>query len=73
MAPKPYPAYLCVHPQVQAILRLREQGIISPERLDDIREIRCDIPRFYVDLVYEPAGSKREVRASYEGRFSAPF
>lgn len=73
MAPKPYPACLCVHPQVQAILQLREQGAIAPDRVDDIMEIGCDVPRFYVDLVYEPRRNKAEVRTPYEGRFSAPF
>ncbi len=73
MAPKPYPACLCVHPQVQAMLQLREQGVITPDRLDDIREIRCDVPSFYINLVYEPARNKVEVRTPYEGRFSAPF
>ena len=73
MAPKPYPACLCVHPQVQATLELRARGEIAPERLDEIVELRCEVPRFYVPLVYEPVAKKRAVRTPYEGRFSAPY
>jgi len=73
MAPKPYPACLCVHPQVQAVLELRARGDIDPDRIDDVTEIRCDVPHFYVPLVYEPAAAKRAVRTPYEGRFSAPY
>jgi 2-methylcitrate dehydratase PrpD len=73
MAPKPYPACLCVHPQVQAILELRARGDIAPQGIDDIVEIRCDVPHFYVPLVYEPAASKHAVRTAYEGRFSAAY
>ena len=73
MAPKPYPACLCVHPQVQAILDLRARGEVSAERIDEIREIRCDVPSFYVGLVYEPAQSKVEIRTAYEARFSAAY
>ena len=73
MAPKPYPACLCVHPQVQAILDLRAREAVSPDRIDAIREIRCDIPEFYIGLVYEPAARKVEVSTPYEARFSAPY
>jgi len=73
MAPKPYPACLCVHPQVQAILELRARGDIAPDRIDDIVELRCDVPHFYVPLVHEPVASKRAVRTPYEGRFSAAY
>lgn len=73
MAPKPYPACLCVHAQVQAILDLTTRAAISPERLDEITEIRCDVPQFYVDLVYEPQARKTAVRTAYEARFSAPY
>ena len=73
MAPKPYPACLCVHPQVQAILMLRLQGHVGPQRIDDIREIACDVPELYGLLVYEPRARKDAPASAYEGRFSAPF
>jgi 2-methylcitrate dehydratase PrpD len=73
MAPKPYPACLCVHPQVQATLELRARGDIAPDRIDDIVELRCDVPYFYVPLVHEPVANKRAVRTPYEGRFSAAY
>jgi 2-methylcitrate dehydratase PrpD len=73
MAPKPYPACLCVHAPVQAMLKLRERGAIVPERCDDIAAIHCDAPQWYVNLVFEPAAAKSAPRTAYEGRFSAPW
>lgn len=73
MAPKPYPACLCVHAPVQAILKLREAGKIAPDRVDDIVNIHCDAPAWYVDLVFEPASAKFAPRTPYEARFSAPW
>ena len=55
------------------MLELRSRGEISPERIDDIVELRCAIPHFYVPLVFEPAANKRAVRTAYEGRFSAAY
>jgi 2-methylcitrate dehydratase PrpD len=71
MAPKPYPACLCVHPMVQAALDLRAKGILF--RPDAVEEIHCEVPQWYVDLVFEPAAQKAAARNAYEGRFSAPF
>lgn len=73
MAPKPYPACLCVHAPVQAILKLRESGKVGPERGGDIANIHCDAPDWYVDLVFEPAAAKASPRTPYEARFSAPW
>lgn len=73
MAPKPYPACMCIHPIVQAILDLRERGILSLDSVESIAEIRCEVPEWYVGLIFEPADTKRRPRNAYEGRFSAPF
>ncbi len=73
MAPKPYPACLCVHAPVQAILKLREAGKISPERASEIVNIHCDAPSWYVDLVFEPTATKTAPRTAYEARFSAQW
>jgi 2-methylcitrate dehydratase PrpD len=73
MAPKPYPACLCVHAAVQAILKLREAGKIAAGRADDIANIHCDGPEWYVGLVFEPATAKAAPRTPYEARFSAPW
>ncbi|MCC7194153.1 MAG: MmgE/PrpD family protein [Gemmatimonadaceae bacterium] len=73
MAPKPYPACLCVHAPVQAILRMRAAGKISAARADDIANILCDVPDWYVNLVFEPAAAKAAPRTPYEARFSAPW
>jgi 2-methylcitrate dehydratase PrpD len=73
MSPKPYPACLCVHPQVQAMLQLRERGAIAADRVDEIEEIACDVPELYARLVHEPASEKVSVRTPYAARFSAPY
>ncbi|VTU30744.1 MmgE/PrpD family protein [Variovorax sp. SRS16] len=73
MGPKPYPACLCVHAPVQAMLQLRSEGWVSPDRIEDIREIRCEGPQWYRELVFEPAASKIAPRTPYEARFSAPW
>ncbi len=73
MAPKPYPACLCVHAPVQAILDLRKAGKISPDRIDDIRNIHCNAPNWYIGLIFEPSAGKVSPRTPYEARFSAPW
>jgi 2-methylcitrate dehydratase PrpD len=73
MGSKPYPACLCVHPQVQAVLELRARGVVGPGHIDDLVEIICEVPQMYVPLVYEPRQNKVRVRSAYEGRFSAPY
>ncbi len=73
MAPKPYPACLCVHAPVQAILELRHAGKISAARAGDIASIECDVPNWYVGLIFEPSAGKVAPRTPYEARFSAPW
>jgi len=73
MAPKPYPACLCVHPVVQAALDLRRRGILTPDTVDGVARIHCEVPPWYVGLVFEPAADKAAPRTAYEGRFSAPY
>lgn len=73
MAPKPYPACLCAHAGVQAILKLRAAGKISPDRTQDIASIHSDVPNWYVGLIFEPAASKNKPRTAYEARFSGPW
>ncbi len=71
MAPKPYPACLCVHPMVQGAIDLRARGVF--DRPDMVEDIHCEVPQWYVDLVFEPASQKVAARNAYEGRFSAQF
>jgi 2-methylcitrate dehydratase PrpD len=73
MAPKPYPACLCVHPQVQAVLELCTRGALTADAAAQIADIRCDVPSFYVGLVYEPTARKALVSTAYEARFSAAY
>lgn len=73
MAPKPYPACLCAHAGVQAILKLRAVGKVSAKRAGDIVGIHCDVPNWYVALIFEPAAAKAAPRTAYEARFSGPW
>ena len=73
MAPKPYPACLCVHAPVQAILELRNAGKISAAQAGDIVNIHCDAPNWYIGLIFEPSAGKVSPRTPYEARFSAPW
>lgn len=73
IAPKPYPACLCCHPLIQAALDLHRRKFLVSERIDDIAEICCEVPQWYVNLVFEPHERKRRARNAYEARFSAPF
>jgi 2-methylcitrate dehydratase PrpD len=73
MAPKPYPACLCAHAGVQAILELRAAGKISAGRAMDIADIHSDVPNWYVGLIFEPSGPKMAPRTPYEARFSGPW
>jgi len=73
MGPKPYPACLCVHPLVQAVLDIKEQLSRQGGALDDIQNIHCYVPEWYVNLVFEPAASKAIPSTSYEARFSGPY
>jgi 2-methylcitrate dehydratase PrpD len=73
MAPKPYPACLCVHAVVQAALELRRRGVLVAGRLHEIESIHCEVPQWYVNLVFEPAAAKAAPLTAYDGRFSASF
>jgi 2-methylcitrate dehydratase PrpD len=73
MAPKPYPACLCVHAPMQGILELRAAGKISAQRAGDIANIHCDVPNWYVGLIFEPSAGKNAPRTPYEARFSGPW
>ena len=73
MAPKPYPACLCVHAVVQAALDLRRRGVLTADRMQEIETIECEVPDWYVNLVFEPAALKAAPLTVYDGRFSAAF
>ncbi|RDD61978.1 MmgE/PrpD family protein [Ferruginivarius sediminum] len=73
MAPKPYPACLCVHAGIDAMLALRRSGAFQPDNPDNIAEIICEVPQWYVNLVLEPLDKKMHPRTPYEARFSLPY
>lgn len=73
MGPKPYPACLCVHPLVQAVLDIKQKLAARGGKLDDLVNIHCHVPQWYVNLVFEPAQSKAMPANPYEARFSGPY
>ena len=73
MGPKPYPACLCVHPLVQAVLDIKQQLRAAGKTIEDINSIHCHVPDWYVNLIFEPVASKVNVNTPYEARFSAPY
>jgi 2-methylcitrate dehydratase PrpD len=73
MAPKPYPACLCCHAPVQGILELRKRGVISAAGISQIAGVTCNVPQWYVGLIFEPRGTKERPRTPYEARFSAQW
>ncbi len=73
MGPKPYPACLCVHALVQAALDIKQQLITRGGSLEDLVDIHCHVPEWYVNLVFEPVQSKMTPATSYEARFSGAY
>lgn len=73
MGAKPYPACLCVHPLVQAVLEIKQQLVSAGGSLNDILHLRCHVPAWYVNLVFEPTCSKAVPSTPYEARFSGPY
>lgn len=73
MGPKPYPACLCVHPLVQAVLDIKARLHESGATIDDLANLHCHVPEWYVNLVFEPREAKMAVATPYEARFSGPY
>jgi len=67
IAPKLYPCAYTMMPFIAAALALREQHVIDPA---DVREIRCEImPRSFATIC-EPVEEKRRPLTSWHGRIS---
>lgn len=73
MGPKPYPACLCVHPLVQAVLDIKRRLLARGGSLEELAGIHCHVPEWYVNLVFEPVASKAMPATTYEARFSGPY
>jgi 2-methylcitrate dehydratase PrpD len=66
---KPYPAAHVIHPYIDALLRVRKQGV-NPE---DIESITCPVAAFIVPIVCEPLAEKLSPTTDSHGRVSLQF
>lgn len=70
VAVKPYPGCRFTHAAVDAIIALRQEHGL---RAEDVKLVRCLLPRKGIVLVGEPIAQKRAVRSMVEAQFSMPF
>jgi len=67
---KPYPCGVVLHPFLYCVSRLKKDYEID---VNDLADIRCEVPSDIVPLVCEPIEAKIAPRTAYEGKFSLPF
>lgn len=66
---KPYACGTMIHPYIDCMIRLAEQGV----QADDIAEIECETGEGLVDRLWEPLASKHRPPSGYAAKFSMPF
>lgn len=66
---KPYACGTMIHPFIDCMIRLRQQGV-DP---DDIVAIVCETGEGLVDRLWEPLASKHLPPSGYAAKFSMPF
>jgi 2-methylcitrate dehydratase PrpD len=66
---KPYACGTMIHPYIDCMIRLAEQGV-DP---DQITDIECEAGEGLVDRLWEPLASKHRPRSGYAAKFSMPF
>ena len=66
---KPYACGTMIHPYIDCMIRLAEQGV----RADDIAEIECETGEGLVDRLWEPLAAKHRPPSGYAAKFSMPF
>lgn len=66
---KPYPCAHVLHPFLDAILALRDQGLTAA----GTKRIECRIARYMVPVVCEPAAGKRQPASDAQARTSLQF
>jgi 2-methylcitrate dehydratase PrpD len=66
---KPYACGTMIHPYIDCMIRLAEQGVAA----DDIRAIECETGEGLVDRLWEPLAAKHRPPSGYAAKFSMPF
>ncbi|HEV8389604.1 MAG TPA: MmgE/PrpD family protein [Dongiaceae bacterium] len=66
---KPYACGTMIHPYIDCMIRLAEQGVDA----DDIVAIECETGEGLVDRLWEPLASKHRPPSGYAAKFSMPF
>jgi len=66
---KPYPAAHVIHPYLDAILRLRREGL----RAEDVAAIECPVAGYQLGIVGAPAAEKERPLTAEHGRVSLQF
>nr|WP_154324739.1 MmgE/PrpD family protein [Pantoea sp. 201603H] len=66
---KPYACGTMIHPFIDCMLQMRQQGIHA----EDIISVECDTGEGLVDRLWEPLASKQRPTSGYAAKFSMPF
>jgi 2-methylcitrate dehydratase PrpD len=66
---KPYACGTMIHPYIDCMIRLAEQGV----QADDIVTVECETGEGLVDRLWEPLASKHRPPSGYAAKFSMPF
>lgn len=66
---KPYACGTMIHPYIDCMIRLAEQGVAA----DDILAIECETGEGLVDRLWEPLAAKHRPPSGYAAKFSMPF
>lgn len=66
---KPYACGTMIHPYIDCMIRLAEQGVTA----DDIVAIECETGEGLVDRLWEPLAAKHRPPSGYAAKFSMPF
>jgi 2-methylcitrate dehydratase PrpD len=66
---KPYPCGTMIHPYIDCARRLAARGV----KVDEIREVVCDVGEGTVHRLWEPLAAKRRPPNGYAAKFSQPW
>jgi 2-methylcitrate dehydratase PrpD len=66
---KPYPCGTMIHPYIDCMLRLADEGV----KADDIITVECETGEGLVDRLWEPLPAKQRPASGYAGKFSMPY
>lgn len=69
VAYKPYPCCVAIHPFLEAIESLQDDGL----KQEDIANISCHVASWMVPFICEPVGEKMKPQSPYHAKFSIQF